>query len=122
MGRIKDLRDALITDLEVVGVPVMDDWQVRAEPPCILVGPARGGPYVTPGLEFTSYVLSTDVIVLVEMGPDARDRLETLIENVLVNSVDWALGGVDTPPIQSVEDSTVEFLSSAVHLEKGFYL
>ena len=122
MGTIKDLRDTLIADLAVVGVPVMDDWQVRAEPPCILVGPPRGGPYVTAGIAFGAYVLSTTVTVLVEMGPDARDRLETLLEEVLRNSADWALADADAPGTQSVEDSTVEFLASTVHLEKSFHL
>ncbi len=122
MGKIKDLRDALIADLaDSVGIPVMDDWLVRAEPPCILVT-TPGADYVHAGKELRSYVLSADVAVLVQVGPDARDQSDALLEAVLRNTADWGLVGVDPPRADSIEDSTVEFLSTVVHLEKGFYL
>lgn len=124
MGKFKTLRDALESDLNVISVPVMQDWLVRAEPPCILIAAPISNQYVTEGKEFGAVVLNLDVVVLVNAHPqaDARNALEELLEDVLRNSVDWALIGVDAPGTASLPDSTVEFLGTVVHLGKSVQL
>jgi hypothetical protein len=124
VGKMKELRAQLVSDLAVVGVPVMDDWLLRAEPPCIFLTPPLTASYVQAGDQFASYVLNVDVVVLVEAGPmnESRDELETLLEEVLRNTADWGLIGVDSPGTASMADSTVEFLGTVVHLGKRLYL
>jgi hypothetical protein len=124
---MKELRDQLIADLEVVGVPVLDDWAIRAEPPCILLTPPLSTSYVTAGQQFASYVLNIDAVVLVEFSetqPDdvSRDQLEDLVEEVLRNTVDWALTGVDSPGTATVPESTITFLGTVIHFGKSLYL
>jgi hypothetical protein len=129
-SKIQEMREQLKNDLAVVGVPVLDDWLVRAEPPCILLTSPLSNSYVLGGAEFGSYVLNLDVVVLVKAGPTAeagptnesRDELEALIEDVLRNTVDWGLNGVDSPGTASLSDSTVEFLGTVVHLGKRLFL
>lgn len=127
MAKMKDLRDQLIADLQVVGVPVMDDWLIRAEPPCILLTPPLATPYVTGGAQFASFVMYIDVVVLVEHSDtqpdnDDRDELEGLVEDVLRNTADWALTGVDSPGTATLPDSTITFLGTVIHLGKSLYL
>lgn len=125
MGAMKDLRAQLVADLAVTGVPVMDDWVIRAEPPCIYITPPNAESYVTGGQQFGTHRLAVDVVVLVALkesdGAD-RDELEDLVETVLANSADWALAGVDSPAAYSMPDSTIVFLGTVVHLAKQFTL
>jgi hypothetical protein len=125
MGAMKDLRAQLVADLAVTGVPVMDDWIIRAEPPCIYITPPNAELYVTGGQQFGMFRLAVDVTVLVALkesdGAD-RDELEDLTEAVLANSADWALTGVDSPGTASLPDSTIVFLGIVVHLAKQFTL
>lgn len=125
MAKMKDLRAQLVADLAAVGVPVMDDWAIRAEAPCIYLIPPLGNSYVVGGPQFATYVMNLDILVLVESqagsGED-RDLLEDITEDVLRNTVDWALTGVDSPGTASVADSTIVFLGTIVHLAKQFTL
>lgn len=102
----------------------MDSWKLSAEPPCVLLSP--GSPYVEGGAQFSgSYVMNIDVEVLVRNSsvPDlARTALDDLLEQLLINTADWSLGGVDTPTVATVADSTVEFLGTVVHLSKDLNL
>jgi hypothetical protein len=125
VGKLKEARAALIADLNVLGVPVMDGWQLNAEPPCVLLTPAAGRSYVDGGEQFASFVINIDVVVLVRDSsvPDqARDALEDLLEELLRNSADWSLDGVDAPQVSAVPGSTVEFFGTVVHLGKTVYL
>jgi len=124
MGKLKDLRDQLISDLAVIGVPVIDDWWLQAEPPCVLITPPLGGPYVEAGELFASFVLNVDAVVLVRRTPsdDGREQLENILEDVLRNTVDWSLKGVDPPSTATRPDSTVEFFGTVVHLGKTLNL
>ncbi len=118
------MRDALAADLAAVGVPVFGDWPVDARAPCVFIAPPLTGYYVSGARELGTYVLSVDVVVLVEKRPpnEGRDDLETLLEGVLANTVDWALVGVDPPSGVTVSDSTIQFLGTVVHLSKAFRL
>jgi hypothetical protein len=124
MGKLKETRDALVADLSVLGVPVMDGWKLSAEPPCVLLTPAVL--YVEGGEQFAhSYVINIDAAVLVRNSsiPDhARTALEDLLETLLINTADWSLKGVDAPTISTVSGSTVEFLGTVVRLAKAFHL
>jgi len=123
MGKLKDARDQLIADLSVLNVPVMDSWKLAAEPPCVLLSPAT--PYVEAGQTIGDYIINLDLAVLVRNSsvPDiARTALEELLEQLLINSADWALAGVDAPELSALPDSTVEFLGTVVHLGKSVHL
>jgi len=125
MGRLKEVRAKLMTDLAVLDIPVMDDWSIRADPPCIFLAPPQGTDYLTAGDEFAlCFVMNLDVVILVEARPpnEGREELEDLLEDVLRNTVDWAFEGADSPGIASKSDSTVEFLGTVVHLAKKLYL
>lgn len=124
MSKMQGLRDKLAADLAVLGVPVMDQWAIRAEPPTIFLAPPLAGPYVTPANTFQTYVMGLDVVVLVLRRPpdEGRAELEDLIEGVLVNSVDWAMRSVDSPAVATITDSTFEYLGSVVHLAKDLTL
>lgn len=124
MSTFKEVRGTLAADLGVVGVPVIDDWPVRTEPPCIYLTPPISGSYVSEGKEFGTVQLHLDVLILVDAHPigPARDELENLLEEVLRNSADWGLDGADPPGTASMPDSTVEFLGTVVHLGKTIYL
>jgi hypothetical protein len=121
MGKMKELRTALMNDLAVLGIPVMDDWEIRADPPCIYLTPPRGGFYLQAADKFGSYfIMSLDLVVLVEARPanEGRDDLEDLLEDVLRNTADWTMTGVDPPGMASKGDSTIDFLGTVVHLDK----
>jgi hypothetical protein len=125
MGRMKELRAALAVDLSVLNIPIMDDWSVRADPPCVFLTPPQANDYVVAGKEYgTCFVMNLDVVILVELRPpnEGRDELENLLEDVLRNTVDWSLTGVDPPGTVSKGTSTHEFMAATVHLSKGFYL
>lgn len=121
MGKFTDLRETLADDLAVVGVPVYPEWPDVVVAPCVFLVPPFAGSYVTGGRTFgEAYVLSIDVVILVAHGPvDAGyAQLETLIEAVLANSVDWSLGGVDAPSPVTVTENGAEYLGTVVHLSK----
>lgn len=124
MSAIKDLRDTLVADLAPLGVSVHADWPIRAEPPCVFLAPPLGGNYVTGGREFATYILSIDAVVLVARRPpdEGREDLETLVEALLRNTVDWALIGVESPSTVNMAESSTEFLGTVVHLSKPFTL
>lgn len=122
---LKELRNALAADLAVLDVPVYDSWPIRPDPPCIFLVPPLGGSYITGARQFAgSYVLSLDAVVLVERRPpdEGREGLETLVEGLLRNSIDWALSGVDPPSAVNISESSYEFLGTVVHLSKSFRL
>ena len=124
MGILKDTRAQLVADLQVIGIPVTDDWAIRADPPCIYVTPPPSD-YLEPGQTFGhSFVMNLDVVVLVEsQSANAdRDELENLVEEVLRNTADWALAGVDPPGTTSLSESTFEFLHTTVHLGKELHI
>ena len=124
MSALRDLRDTLAADLAALGVPVHTNVAIRLDPPCVLLTAPIGGPYVNGGRELGSYVVSLDAVVLVEHRPpdEGREDLETLIEGLLRNSMDWALTGVDPPSVVTVADNASEYLGTVVHLSKAFYL
>ena len=124
MGRLKETREKLVADLEVTGVAVMDVWRITGEPPCILLVPPPGRSYVEGGKTFGEFLINVDVVVLVRARPpnEGRDELEELLEDVLRNTADWALDGVDSPAAASIPDSTVEFRGAVVHLSKPLFL
>lgn len=124
MSKLAELRNILIQDLAVLGVPVFGAWPIRAEAPSVYLVPPLSAPYVAAGREFGSYVASLDAVVLVERRPpdEGREALELLLEDLLRNSADWALTGVDSPAAASMQDSTIEFLGTIAHLAKTFYL
>jgi hypothetical protein len=124
VSRLKEIRDALVADLDPLNVPVYGSWPIRADPPCVFLAPPLGGAYVAGGREIGTYVVSLDAVVLVERRPpdEGREDLEALLELLLRNSVDWALTGVDSPSAVTIAESTYEFLGTVVHLSKAFYL
>lgn len=124
MSVLKSMRTTLATDLSVLGVPVYPEYPLRLDPPCVYFTVPIGGPYIATAREFGTFVVSLDVVVLVEHRPpdEGREALETLLESLLLNSMDWALLGVEPPATQTIEDYTYEFLGTVVHLSKAFHL
>lgn len=125
MGKLKETRDALIADLAVLGVPVMDGWQLDAEPPCVLITAPSAGTYVEGGEQFASHVMNVDAVILVRnstVEDQARDALENLLEDLLRNTADWSLNGAEAPTVAAIPGSTVEFFGTVVHLAKTLYL
>lgn len=124
MSTFKETRDALMADLAPLGVPIVGEWPIQASAPCVFIVPPLAGYYATGGRELTSYVYNLDAVILVERRPpdEGREDLETLLEALLLNTVDWALLGVDPPSAATVQESTIEFLGTVVHLGKTIYL
>lgn len=111
---IRELREQLVADLAAVGVSIHDEWPDRVTPPVMFVAPALGGSYVTSGDSFGGYVVSVDVTILIRDVD--LDALEFLIEGVLANTVDWALVGVETPAVATVNGNN--YFGTIVHLSK----
>lgn len=125
MSAIKDLRDALAVDLAPLSVPVYTQWPIRLDPPCIFLTDPVTGPYITGGQELGSYVMSIDAVVMVPAAiveDRGREDLETLLEALLRNTVDWAVTGVDPPSSAAFESDAHELLGAVAHLGKTFYL
>jgi hypothetical protein len=121
VGAFKTLRDVLVADLAPLGVPVYSSWPSAVVAPCAFLTPPLSGPYVTGGREFGgSYVMAVDVILLVGHSPAAAgyEVLESLVELLLANTVDWTLISVDAPSAMTVTVSGAEYLGTIAHLSK----
>ncbi len=121
MSVIRTLRDALAADLEPLGVPVHAAWPTELDVPCAFITPPLSDAYVTGGARFGEYVMSVDLVLIVDHNenPDAAlASLEDLIEIALANTVDWALNGVESPAPINVVDSGAEYLGTVIHLSK----
>jgi hypothetical protein len=121
VGVFADLRGALAADLAVAGVPVFPSWPDDLDVPCIFLAPPVGGDYVSAGQTFGSFNLAVDVVILVahSTAESGIEALDTLLEAVLANSVDWSLTGVDAPAPITVTDQGADYLGVAVHLSKS---
>lgn len=114
---IADLRAELAADLGVIGTPVYTTWPDRITPPLIvLTQPASD--YVTAGPTFGGFTVAVDLVILVARSANsvALDNLDALVEQVLANSVDWRLTGVDGPSIVTINGA--EHLGTIAHLNK----
>lgn len=125
---ISDKRAALIGDLatgsggqaDPVAATIVDSWPTKVTaPPLVFIVPPQGAAYVTGGPNFAQFTVSLDVVILVGR-PDAADavsHLDQLIEQVLANTMDWRLTGVDSPAIVTV--GGVDYLGSVAHLSQA---
>jgi len=115
---IGTLRDTLAADLGALDVPVLAAWPDRVTPPCVIVVPPASASYVVGGPTFGSFTVALDVVALVPHGSPnvALPALETLIEGVLTNSVDWALNGIESPGVTTI--GAAEVLGTVIHLAK----
>lgn len=120
MGALRDTRDQLVADLAPLGVPVHVSWPDAVVVPCAWLIPPTGGSYVNGGQGAGWYIVNQDIVLLVAHGdPDASlDALENMVETVIVNTVDWALQGVDPPAPTTVSEIGGEYLGAVVHLAK----
>jgi hypothetical protein len=121
---ITTMRQTLAADLAPAGVPVHAAWPERPVIPCLVVVPGVSS-YVTanPGAPFGEYALWVDVLLLVRRdGPGlvALEALDSLLEVVLANTVDWALSAVDAPSLVAVGPQQV--LGCLISLSKAFRL
>src|SRR6187402_2584242 len=120
---IKAIRDQLIHDHKTgsdeavtpTPHPIHPPYPLRVVPPCFVVG-MMPGPYVTGGQVFQSFEVLMTVIVLVPKSDTYLDDLETMVEYVLSNTVDWGLRGVDTP--SAFNESGMEMLGTTIVLAK----
>lgn len=114
---IREAREKLAADLSVIGIPVLAAWPDEPEPPCLFITPPQGGDYVTAGQFPSDYLITVDVVVLVgKTTSNAGDleALETVVEDVLENTEDWAFRGVDAPAAVTVHG--ISYLGTVVHL------
>ena len=120
---IQELRDQLISDLETgsdgaatpIGITVYGLYPEKVVPPCAVIG-IPPGQYVTGGQTFGTYEVAATVVLMVKRSPTYVADLEALIEIVLENTADWALKGVDTPSVFTMNGS--EWLGTVVSLSK----
>lgn len=118
---ISELRATLENDLRACKVQVHSAWPAAPAAPCLIVVPSTRENYVTAGKTFGEYVLNIDVLVLVSRDRAAGLRsLDSLVEAVLANTVDWAFKGTETPSLVNVGSQNV--LGSIVQLGKAFRL
>lgn len=125
---IQELRQRLIDDLlsgsdgaaDPVRARILDSWPGKAPaPPVLFVVPPQTQPYVIAGPTFGQHTLNLDVVILAGRS-EAKDsllQLEALIELVLVNTMDWALSGVDSPSVVTING--VDHLGSIIHLSQS---
>lgn len=114
---IAELIGTLVSDLAPAEVPVYQAWPNRPDVPCLIVVP--GQPYIAGGQTFGSYDVRVEVLILVGHAdyPIALEDLNSLIETVLANTVDWALINVEQPSLVNVGASSI--LGAVVSLAKG---
>jgi hypothetical protein len=113
---IQALREALRADLEGAQVKVYIGWAERVSVPCVVVVPPVTA-YITGGQFVGSYTLALDLYLLVRSGVgNSLSTLESLIETVLIHTVDWGLSGVDGPGTLSI--SGADYFGTIVHLTK----
>lgn len=124
MSAFKDMRDELAADLEVLEVSVFSSWPQRITLPCVYVMPPLGSVYISAGPSFGEYTVHADVAVLVDHDDvnEALETLETLLEGVIKNSMDWAFGGVEPPAPITVTESGADYLGAVLHLSKPIRL
>lgn len=117
------MRTQVATDLAPLDATIYDAWPDEPQLPCVYVSPPLDA-YVRAGQTFGDYVLSIDLVILVDHGePDASlALLETLIEDAIANTMDWALTGVDPPSPLTMTESGAEYLGTLVHISKAFRL
>lgn len=115
---ITELRSTLVEDLRSVGLPVFEAWPDRVTPPCLFVTPPASDDYVTSGENFTEYMVSLDVVILVAHATAgvALTALDTILELVITNTADWRLIGCDSPSLVTISGN--EYLGTIVHLSK----
>jgi hypothetical protein len=121
----KDMRDKLKADLEIIdGVQVFSSWPKQIVPPCIYVMPPLGDIYMTAGDTFRQYVVHTDVAILTDHADvdESLELLESLIEAVIRNSMDYSFGGVEPPSPMTVTEGGADYLGAVVHLSKPVIL
>jgi len=112
---ISELRDRLTADLKAVeGINIETGVPSRLTPPVIYVT-APPDSYVLSGQTFGEYVISLDVQIVIRNRDLAY--MDTLIEGVLANTMDWALVGVDAPGIFSANN--FEYFGTTIHLSKA---
>lgn len=124
MSVLKDTRDQLAADLEILGVPVFSSWPSTIALPCIYVLPPLGSVYIAAGPNFGEYTLHTDVAILADHADvtESLETLETLLEGAIKNSMDWVFGGAEPPAPITVTESGADYLGTVMHLSKPITL
>lgn len=120
MTMFSDLRNALVADLAVLGVPIAPSWPDVLSPPCGFITPPLSDEYVRQGPMFGEYTISMDLVLMVEHSDAAQalTALESLVEDALRNTADWTLTGVDAPAPTTAIEGGADYLASVIHLSK----
>lgn len=120
MTMFSDLRNALVADLAVLGVPISASWPDVLSPPCGFITPPLTAEYVRQGPMFGEYTISMDLVLMVEHSDAAAAllALEDLVENALRNTADWTLTSVDAPGPTTAIEGGADYLASVIHLSK----
>jgi hypothetical protein len=122
---LKALREALVSDLAALNVPVYATWPTQIDPPCLYVLPPLSAAYLTAGPNFGGeFTASLDVAIIAAHEPAgaALETVEELLELTLINTADWLLDAVEPPAPITVTDSGAEYLGALVHLSKSVRL
>jgi hypothetical protein len=124
LSAFTDVRAMLAADLAAIGVTIHPSWPTSIDPPCVFIVPSLTSQYIADGPTFREVTVSVDVVVMVEHDAveAALAALDQLLEAVLVNSMDWTLGGVDPPAPTTVTDSGAEYLAAVVHLSRPVHI
>jgi hypothetical protein len=120
VSTFSDARTQLAADLSALGVTVHPSWPTALDPPCAFITPPISDQYLRAGQTFGEYILSLDLVLLVEHADaaDALATLEGLIETAVIHTADWMLSGVDAPAPTAVAENGAEYLAAAIHLSK----
>lgn len=122
---ITDLREALVTDLGAVDVPVFlgKPRAVGAKVPVVIVTTPESQS-ITSGQFQGWFEVRMDIWVVVKMV--AEDEAGTLASidklagQVLYNTADWALLGIDPPELLDLDGS--DFPGAVIHIAKQVQL
>ena len=120
---LAEIREQLINDLKTgsdgatvpTTLPVHAPYPGRVVAPCYVVG-MKPGPYILKGQVFQSFEVIMTVTILVPKSDDYLNTLESMVEYVLANTVDWGMQGVDTPT--ALTESGMEMIGTVVSLSK----
>lgn len=119
MGAIKDVRDALVADLSEV-MPTFQQVPRRFAAPGLLVLTPRSGTYIQGGQTFGSVAISLEVWIVIRAhsGDELADldELDGYAEQVIQNTADWSLQGVDVPVIANIDGA--DYPVTVIHLSK----